>query len=218
MTCKIPRAARRTWALPAVIALCLGCDEGQGCGSTGCEACEEAIAHMTAKIEGFGCNPTFMENAVERIQDDCEDFDEQRILGAIVEECSVGEGIAVGCYVRDVNFRVDFFVDPTFTAYPDGVDIHLSLDDSNLDTQSPAPNGEFPLGEGESIAWIEEIKVDSTLHVTITDPADPENEIAYGSEQLVVREGPQYWGNTPFRSAVLTESADGLPIVEFYDF
>ena len=215
MTCKLPRSARRSWALPALIALSLGCEEG-GC-NPGCAKCEEAIAHMTDKIEGFSCNPTFMDNAVNRIRDDCDEFNTERILGAIVEECTAAEGIAVGCNVLDVNFRVDFFIDPTVD-YPDGVDVHLQLDANLTTTPSAAPNGEFSLAEGESIAWTENITVDSSLEVSITDPADPDNEITFGSEQLSVREGTQYWGNSPIRSVVLTESADGLPVLEFVDF
>ena len=63
------------------------------CDELGCTKCQNALDHMQSKIDQFGCNPSFMQEAQDRIAEDCTDHEPtQRFIESIVENCYAGEG------------------------------------------------------------------------------------------------------------------------------
>lgn len=60
---------------------------GNGCSE--CEKCQEAIDHMAGKIRAQGCDPTPMEGARKRIEEDCKGTNTSvnRVAGVLAEEC-----------------------------------------------------------------------------------------------------------------------------------
>lgn len=94
-----------------------------------CEKCEEAVNHMKDKIAQNQCNPSFMENAVQRIKDDCND-DANAYIYYMAEMCSEGYAMSVNCPSLPSSSQIEFVVsyDPgsitdtvfLFCTWPDG--------------------------------------------------------------------------------------------------
>ena len=57
-----------------------------------CGDCDDALDHMASKLPLFGCDPSIMEDAQERIRQDCEDAtpSANAMIGALVESCHGG--------------------------------------------------------------------------------------------------------------------------------
>ena len=58
------------------------------CGNN-CLECEDAIKHMCDKIKANGCDPGLMENAMSRMQEDCDLFSAQVYAGYMAEQCDL---------------------------------------------------------------------------------------------------------------------------------
>jgi hypothetical protein len=88
-----------------------------GCNtSEDCEDCRAAIEHMFAKINGQGCNPNFMQEAWQRIKDECgNDADNQ--VGYMAETCYNGQKQMAGCKidpgVSEMKFNMSYVSGPT---------------------------------------------------------------------------------------------------------
>ena len=209
---------RRSCLLPALLALALGCDEdGEGCAIDDCARCQDALDHMQGKAEQFGCNPAFMENARDKIVEECDGHRPYELIGMIVEECQSGVAPTVSCNTPfPVRMGFDFFIDPAAAdLYPNGVRFRVRRFDAD---SSVVENGEFVLDVGETERLELEIYNESSLYVQITDPADPEGELAFNESQVFVKETDEQWANYQFRSAVATESEDGLPVIDMLNF
>lgn len=211
----LPRG--RTSLLPFLFALSLGCDEdGGGCGGD-CDECQEALDHMQEKAEQFGCNPGVMENARDRIVEDCDGKMPFKLIGMIVEECQSGVAPSVSCESPfPVRMAFDFFIDPTAAdLYPDGVrfTVRFFSPDANV-----PEGGEFVVQVGDTHRFEDEIFNEGTIYVQLTDVDDPEMELAFNEDQVFVRETDEQWVNYQFRTAVATVSEDGLPVIELLNF
>ena len=209
----------RTCVLPVLLALAMGCDEegNGGCSPDACDDCQSALDHMQEKAEQFGCNPSFMENARDRIVEDCEIFGPYELIGMIVEECQSGVAPTVSCENPfPVRIAFDYFIDPTAAdLYPNGVRFRSRFFDPDANVPE---GGEFIVDVGETHRFETEVFNEGTLYVQISDPDDPEGELAVNEDQVFVRETDEQWTNYQFRTAVATESEDGLPIIELRDF
>lgn len=209
---------RRSCLLPALLALALGCDEdSEGCSLDDCAGCQNALDHMQEKAEQFGCNPAFMENARDKIVEECDGHNPYKLVGMIVEECQSGVAPTVSCHHPfPVRMAFDFFIDPAAAdLYPDGVRFRVRLFAADA---SVVDDGEFLLDVGETHRLELEIFNEGSLFVEISDPDDPEGELAFNEDQVFVKETDEQWANYQFRTAVASESADGLPIIEMLNF
>ena len=212
----LPRG--RTCLLPFLFALTLGCDdEGGACSLDDCAKCQEALDHMQNKSEQFNCNPGFMENARDRIVEDCDGHMPYKLIGMIVEECQSGVAPSVSCNTPfPVRMAFDFFIDPTAAdLYPNGVLFTVRLFDADA---NPPEGGEFLVEVGETHRFETEIYNEGTLYLQISDPDDPEGELAFNEDQVFVKETDEQWLNYQFRTGVASVSEDGLPIIEMLNF
>lgn len=75
-----------------------------------CEKCIEAINHMKGKIAQNQCNPANMENAVNRIKDDCDD-DASAHIYYLAEMCSNGYAMTAACPDLPSSSQIEFVVD-----------------------------------------------------------------------------------------------------------
>jgi len=209
---------RRTCLLPALLALALGCDEdGGGCELDDCRKCQDALDHMQEKAEQFGCNPGVMENARDRIVEDCDGKSPYKLIGMIVEECQSGVAPTVSCRNPfPVRMGFDFFIDPAAAdLYPDGVRFRVRFFDPDANV---AENGEFIVEVGETHRFEHEVFNEGSIFIQTTDPDDPEGELAFNEAQVFVKETDEQWQNYQFRTAVASESEDGLPVIEMVNF
>ncbi|MEM6994957.1 MAG: hypothetical protein AAF721_30875 [Myxococcota bacterium] len=197
----------RTVLLPALIALAVGCD------GEGCSRCQNAIDHMAAKIEMFNCNPGQMENAREEIDEACSAS--SRHIGILVEECNAGEGLTVTPSDKSANMRIEFTVDPVVVQ---GEPLSVELRDRESFTGRTLPNGEFDLDFINGHVWTGELVDESVLSVRVIERDDPEAEVTVGTSQVFIRTAESYWTNFPVRTITLTESDDGLLVLDFLNF
>ncbi len=102
-----------------------------------CEKCNEAVNHMKDKIAQNQCNPSFMENAVQRIKDDCGD-DANAYIYYLAEMCSEGYSMLVNCPSLPSSNQIELIVFTKtgtladtmylFCTWPDGAQKnHLSV-------------------------------------------------------------------------------------------
>ncbi len=61
-----------------------------------CSACQSALNHMADKIKANNCNPSFMQNAWDRIRDDCGNR-ESHAVGYLAENCTFGYNGSLTC-------------------------------------------------------------------------------------------------------------------------
>ena len=68
-----------------------------GCSLFGddCNKCQKAINHMHQNLAFQDCNPHTMENAVKRIQDDCDAATANAAIEGMVENCHAEGGIVL---------------------------------------------------------------------------------------------------------------------------
>ena len=71
-----------------------------------CTKCSSAIQHMADKIGQNNCNPNWMENAVNRIKEDCPSRDIY-IVGYLAEDCSFGYQGNLAC--TDIAYGVQLY-------------------------------------------------------------------------------------------------------------
>ena len=94
-----------------------------------CEKCNEAVNHMKDKIAQNQCNPSFMENAVQRVKDDCGD-DASAYIYYLAEMCTEGYAMVANCPSLPSSSQISLIVDTKtgnttdtmylFCSWPDG--------------------------------------------------------------------------------------------------
>ena len=75
-----------------------------------CEKCNQAVNHMKDKIALNQCNPNFMENAVQRVKDDCGD-DASAYIYYMAEMCTEGYAIVANCPSLPSSSEIRLIVD-----------------------------------------------------------------------------------------------------------
>ncbi len=78
----------------SLILLFNGCDKEK---ESECVKCNEALLHMSSKISQNNCNPNWMENAWNRITDDCGEGRDDYAVGWLAEKCAFGYNGNIGC-------------------------------------------------------------------------------------------------------------------------
>lgn len=71
-----------------------------GCFKGGCDECQAAIDHMHEKIQQLNCNPAYMQNAVESINEKCGPVHSDALIGLMAETCYLGRLVKASCRDR----------------------------------------------------------------------------------------------------------------------
>lgn len=109
--------------LLVVAASIFSCDEQ---GPDKCEECTPAFNHMCEKIEQNACNPDYMENAKNRIEEECSFLNTCVAYGVMAETCAEGQVICANClfdgldYQNTADLRLEFQIN---TPLPDSTTI-----------------------------------------------------------------------------------------------
>jgi len=157
-----------------------------------CKKCDEAIQHMAGKIVQFGCDPSIMEDAQQRIVDDCEEakVNTNHVIGAMVESCQASGTPVSSCEAPLASVEIPVSLSNNLTA-ADGIDnvgFTVTLDGKVVD--------EITVMQGQEAALTYVVNEGDEMDVTATDLAtgDP---LAL-SEKLIVsiKASPGAW--TPY--------------------
>ena len=200
----------RTCLVPVLLALLAGCDEEGGCNQ--CDECQSAIDHVREKIESFGCDPTPMDKARQRINDEC-DENPALIIGAIVEACNSvphGGSLFVQAPCKNaiiVDIPVTFIYDPAAEGLPEEVKLAVYSGGSHK-VDVTLRHGESQTHLMESMFDQADVRIDWWF--TGEDPI--EYFEATGSFQIDTT--TDNWTNYNTRQIVVTES-DGTPFIDF---
>ncbi len=147
-----------------ILVLSYSCDEDDN----PCEDCQKAIDHMCEKIQDNGCNPEFMQNALDRLEDDCGVVSGRTFAGYMAHTCGNESVLKCGtCLEEDGDIKTGHLsmANVPFELYtnannPDVLSIHVDLDPINAagDIVYEMDQGEFnsfdsfdPLFEGHPV-------------------------------------------------------------------
>lgn len=208
--------------LPALIGLGAGCDGG-GCDD--CEDCQAALDHLAQKLPENGCNPAVMENAVNRIDEDCDGASDVSDIDAMVESCLADTGKGAFCS-GGVSFdaAIDFQIDPIFAdLYPDGIGVAVTnANGTEIDEGVGAVQGEefTVVGPGTHRFVLEGVGGGNatTYGVIIYDPNDREFVFDMEIVEIGLRVGPGFWTSNRTRTVLASADEDGLQQLVFLDF
>ncbi len=90
--------SNRPWGILLIVMLLFAssCKEEEDL----CDKCNSAIQHMCEKIEENGCNPEFMENALERLRNDCGFVSGSNFAGYMAHTCSNESALDCGTCIE----------------------------------------------------------------------------------------------------------------------
>lgn len=80
------------YALIALLAINVSCDDDED----ECDVCGSALSHMASKLKANGCNPNFMQEAWDRIKDDCGGRSGDAV-GYMAENCTFNYNGSLRC-------------------------------------------------------------------------------------------------------------------------
>jgi len=115
-----------------ILVLVYSCDEDDD----PCEDCQKAIDHMCEKIQDNACNPQFMQNALDRLEDDCGVVSGRRFAGYMSHTCINESVLKCGiCMEEDGDIKTGHLsmANVPFELYtnvnnPDVVSIHVNVE------------------------------------------------------------------------------------------
>lgn len=206
----------RLGACAVVVGVMLSCD-GDGCSE--CADCQSAIDHMQVEIRNNQCNPNFMQKAIERIEDNCEDHGPtSKFVGAIYEWCKTLDGQGepqVLCETPELtNFAIDFRIDPSILAeHTNGLLFSLDIDLVAYDEVV------MPAGTDFTSRNLNGLTDGRTLTVDVYGPDDDakENILWSASGELFIRQSSGEW-EAPNRLVHLTLTPEGDETLVFVNF
>ena len=204
---------KRTWVLPATFAFLLGCDEDGGCA---CDKCHSAVDHMADKIVSQGCDPTRMDKARDRINEDC-DENPAWVIGALVEECNAfahgHDPVEVAPACREwglwVSVPIVLRYDGSTQSAPDVVSIDVSTSGRHLALRE--------LSHGNSLTVVVEGLEGEEMIFDWHDTYGLSDFRLLAEEVFEVDTTRAAWTNYRQREVVLSESA-GVPYVSFVNW
>ncbi len=177
-----------------------------------CEECQDAIDHMHSKIEDNSCNPDFMGNAVDRLEDDC-GFSSGHVFAGYMAITCANTGVASRpeCNSTDGDIftsflsvsGVEFEIRLINTQFADDT-LDVSISNSSSDPswyEMMAGDYEYPQRDGLSNG--------DEVEITIVDP-NTDKVLLQKSETF------RYW--RPGKWTIIPRAEIvWVPLVETYD-
>ena len=176
-----------------------------------CNKCQKAINHMYEKMPENNCNPSWMEEAVDRINKDCPNSVSNFVVGTMVENCNNDGGLAL-CEVPEI-FRV-------------AVTVH---NDTHMDGGENAIAAIFRFNQGDATTELLFAGETETVYFDAFDwmeytvewlsELDQTLTLLSSNERIDAHDSPSEWSNFRSRhvSLIWDESTSDYQFV-FYDF
>ncbi|NNC96354.1 MAG: hypothetical protein HKN92_12410 [Chitinophagales bacterium] len=131
-----------------------------GIETSACKDCKSAMEHMAEKIYDLWCDPTYMENAQERIKDACGLEMSQEFIGYLSDRCQTLGGMpnVPPCLGGDWPTLDEMMVDNPLMwvntiSLPDSMIVRLELlTGTAISETMVGPSGYFYLNSGNDIA------------------------------------------------------------------
>lgn len=206
------------WTTVGVAMAGAGCLNGPP--EDACYPCRNAQSHMIENVAANDCNPNFMQEAVDRIVEECDDVEDEdgddleldpfRLIGAIHETCQAGGLPSPRCDAGPTaSLQVELSVDPAVQkAYPEGFEVTVSHTGS--ERVVPLLDG-APTRLDRALVGFEYEPVEVAFAEALATEAPP---LASGSEDFVIRQSAAAF-DRPLRSVTLGESTDGVLLLRF---
>ena len=91
-----------------------------------CDKCNDAIQHFISKLPENGCNPEYMENAIERINNDCDEVNAAITAAIAADACCNSTIPALACENSGITpWKTDFRLTNTEDAFFSPVTIYI---------------------------------------------------------------------------------------------
>lgn len=165
-----------------------------------CDKCQSAIDHLAGKLREQGCDPSTTQNAVNRINDDCEDVNDGNnnslFIGTMVEACQASPETAISASCPAPGSGLVFGVE-FVNLDPDGAELSFVL--GYDDAGSGASTGTGALTSGATTRVELEVDEDRAplLRLEVFDAEGVEVHSQNLSRYLLtVRTDPAQW--TPY--------------------
>lgn len=206
--------------MPALIGLGVGCDGG-GCDD--CDDCQAALDHLAQKLPENGCNPGVMENAVNRIDEDCGEAARASDIDAMVESCLAETSTGAQCRGGiSFNAAIDFQIDPIYVdLYPDGIGVAVTDARGTEIVESALKGEEFTVVAPNIHRFVlEEVGGGNAASygITIYDPNDRGFVFDAETVDIGLRVGPGFWTSNQTRTVLASADEDGLQQLVFLNF